>query len=61
MNNVYLSVEWARMDRGSMTEAEAAASMCTHVPERLHEKVHLLVDQWDRPIYPVEGHGTARA
>ena len=55
MNNVYLSVEWARMDRGSMTEAEAAASMCTHVPERLHGKVHLLVDQWDRPIYPVEG------
>lgn len=55
MNNVYLSVEWARMDRGSMTEAEAAASMCTHVPKRLHEKVHLLVDQWDRPIYPVEG------
>ena len=38
-----------------MTEAEAAASMCTHVPERLHGKVHLLVDQWDRPIYPVEG------
>lgn len=55
MNNVYLSVEWARMDRGSMTEAEAAASMCTHVLERLHGKVHLLVDQWDRPIYPVEG------
>ncbi len=55
MNNVYLSVEWARMDRGSMTEREAAASMCTHVPERLREKVHLLVDQWDRPIYPVEG------
>ncbi len=55
MNNVYLSVEWAQMDRGSMTEREAAASMCTHVPERLHEKVHLLVDQWDRPIYPIEG------
>ena len=55
MNSVYLSVEWARMDRGSMTEAEAAASICAHVPERLHEKVHLLVDRWDRPIYPVEG------
>ena len=25
MNNVYLSLEWAKMDRGSMTEAEAAA------------------------------------
>lgn len=55
MNNVYLSVEWARMDRGSMTEAEAAASMCSHVPAQLHEKVHLLVDKWDRPIIPVPG------
>ena len=55
MNNVYLSVEWARMDRGSMTEVEAAASMCRHIPERLHEKAHLLVDRWDRPILPVEG------
>lgn len=55
LNNVYLSVEWARMDRGSMTEAEAAASMCTHVPERLHESVHSLVDTWDRPIIPVPG------
>ena len=24
MNNVYLSLEWAKMDRGSMTEEEAA-------------------------------------
>lgn len=55
MNNVYLSVEWARMDRGSMTEAEAAESMCRHVPERLHESVHRLVDEWDRPIIPVPG------
>ena len=55
LNNVYMSVEWARMDRGSMTEAEAAESMCTRLPARLHEKVHLLVDHWDRPIYPVPG------
>lgn len=55
LNNVYLSVEWARMDRGSMTEAEAAESMCRQVPERLHEKVHELVDRWDRPILPIEG------
>ncbi len=55
LNNVYVSLEWARMDRGSMTEAEAAASMCQRLPERLHEKVHRLVDQWDRPILPVEG------
>ena len=55
MNNVYLSLEWAKMDRGSMTDAQAAESMCARLPERLHEKVHKLVDQWDRPIYPVPG------
>ena len=55
MNNVYLSLEWAKMDRGSMTEAEAAASMCSRLPERLHEQAHLLVDRWDRPILPVPG------
>ena len=52
---VYQSLEWARMDRGSMTEAEAAESMCRRLPERLHEAVHDLVDRWDRPILPVEG------
>ena len=26
--NVYQSLDWARMDRGSMDEAAAAASMC---------------------------------
>ena len=55
MNNVYLSLEWAKMDRGSMTEEEAAASMCSRLPERLHEQAHLLVDRWDRPILPVPG------
>ena len=55
LNNVYLSLEWAKMDRGSMTEAEAAESMCRRLPQRLHETAHLLVDRWDRPILPVAG------
>ena len=32
MNKVYLSLEWAKMDRGSMTEAEADAIMCSRLP-----------------------------
>ena len=43
------------MDRGSMTEAEAAEGMCRRLPQRLHEAAHLLVDRWDRPILPIAG------
>ena len=52
---VYMSVEWAMMDRGTLTEKEAAERMCARLPERLHEKVHQLVDEWDRPILPMSG------
>lgn len=55
MDEVYMSLEWAMMDRGSLSEEEAADRMCARLPERLREKAHLLVDQWDRPILPVPG------
>lgn len=55
LREVYQSLEWARMDRGSMTESEAAESICRRLPARLHETVHELVDRWDRPILPIEG------
>ena len=52
---VFQSLEWARMDRGSLTDAEAAQIICRRVPERLHDAVHKLVAMWDRPILAVEG------
>lgn len=52
---VFLSLEWARMDRGSMTDEEAAVSVCKRLPERLHDAAHKLVGMWDRPILPVPG------
>ena len=52
---VYQSLEWARMDRGSLSEAEAAALMCARLPERLHAAVDKLVAHWDRPILEVPG------
>lgn len=55
MREVYLSLEWARMDRGSLTEEEAAALICRRVPERLHDTVRRLVGMWDRPLLEVEG------
>ncbi len=55
MREVYKSVEWAMMDRGSISDAEAAELMCRRLPERLHEAVRKLTLEWDRPIMPVEG------
>lgn len=52
---VFLSLEWARMDRGSMTDAEAAVSVCKRLPERLHDAATKLVQMWDRPILPIPG------
>ena len=54
-DQVFLSVEWARMDRGSMTEEEAVRSICQRVPERLHGAVETLVMHWDEPLLPVDG------
>ena len=39
MREVFHSLEWVRMDRGSLTDAEAAESICRRVPERLHDAV----------------------
>ena len=55
LTEVFRSLEWAKMDRGSLTEKQAAELICRRVPERLHSAVHSLTDQWERPILPVEG------
>ncbi len=52
---LFVSLEWSRMDRGSLTDEEAAEIVCLRVPERLHDAVRRLVGMWDRPILPVEG------
>jgi len=52
---VFRSVDWARMDRGSLDEAGAVARMCERLPERLWDAARTLVLAWDRPILPVEG------
>ncbi len=55
MREVFLSVEWAMMDRGALTDEEAAQIICKRVPQRLHDAVHKLVAMWDRPILEIDG------
>ena len=52
---VFLSLEWSRMDRGSLADTEAAEIICRRVPERLHDAVFKLVTFWDRPILEIPG------
>ena len=50
---VFDSLEWARLDRGSLLEDEAERIMCARLPARLHDKVHYFVYDWDKPLRPV--------
>lgn len=55
MREVFLSLEWAQMDWGSITDEQAARAACGRLPERLHDAARKLVTMWDRPILPIEG------
>ena len=43
---VFNSVSWARLDRGVITNAQAAAAMQKNLPARLHEDAQWLVNHW---------------
>lgn len=55
LREVFLSVEWVQMDRGTLTEPEAEKRMCQRLPAHLHGAVHRLVSQWDEPMLPIAG------
>lgn len=55
MNEVFRSLEWAQLDRGTITQESAIANICARLPQRLHEAASSLVTSWDRPIIPIEG------
>ena len=55
LREVFLSVEWVQMDRGTLREETAEPLMCRRLPEHLHDAVHQLVSCWDEPMLPVAG------
>ncbi len=55
LREVFLSVEWVQMDRGTLREETAEPLMCQRLPEHLHGAVHSLVSLWDEPMLPVAG------
>ena len=55
LREVFLSVEWVQMDRGTLAEPEAEVRMCRRLPQHLHSAVHELVSCWDDPMLPIAG------
>lgn len=55
MREVFLSVEWAMLDKGTIDEEEAFERMAARLPERLRADAHLLVFTWDEPLAPIAG------
>ncbi len=55
MREVFLSVEWVQMDRGTLNEDQAFRQVSQRLPERLHDAAEKLISMWDRPILPIEG------
>lgn len=52
---VYLSVEWAMMDRGTLTDEQACKIMEKRVPDHLKDCIKELTYKWNEPIIPIEG------
>lgn len=56
LKEVFGSVEWIQLDRGSVSPEEGIASMCRRLPPRLHGPAQeLTLGWWKRNLLPVEG------
>ena len=52
---VFRSLEWSMLDRGTISEQDAAAAVCERMPERLHAAARDIVYRRNRAILPVPG------
>lgn len=52
---LFRSVEWVQMDRGSITDEEAIEAVCSRLPARLHQPVRDILDNWHQDIPPLDG------
>lgn len=55
LREVFASVDWTHMDRGTKAEATALESMKLRLPQRLHAAAEELVFHWDEPLLPIDG------
>ena len=55
MNELFLSVEWAQMDSGVLTEETAEPLILARIPDRLKDHVRHLLYSWSLPRDTIPG------
>lgn len=55
LREVFNSVEWFRLDHGTIGEKDAADAMKARLPDRLHGAVDQMLNWWELEVLPVEG------
>ena len=55
LRELFGSIDWIELDRGTISEAEIIERCTARVGEPLRGAVEKLVGRWDRPELPVEG------
>lgn len=55
MNELFLSVEWAQMDSGVLTEETAEPLILARIPDRLKDHVRRLLYSWSWPRDTIPG------
>lgn len=58
LREVFQSVEWVQLDRGSISEADAVKAICCRLPAHLHSgAAEMVTAWWKRPLDPMPGMG----
>ena len=55
LREIFKSVEWVSLDRGTLSEQEALARFCARLPERLHAAAERCVFWWQEELWPIPG------
>ena len=56
LQEVFGSIEWIQLDRGTISFEEGLSAMCARLPERLHGAARdLTLDWWRNNLLPMEG------
>lgn len=55
LQEMYLSYDWPRQDRGVISLDEAEALYRSRIPVHLHDAIHYIVHDWNQDLPPVPG------